>query len=136
MIADQPLLGVGLGRFGYRIDPYTEYPLDRRHPRDAHNAFLLVAGEMGLPALFLLLLFLLTLAVTAAGTFFRRRISPDRPLALACLGTLTGVFVTCMLGSRFSDESLIGYFWILAALTVVVGRLPVPRNPGPRSAWR
>jgi O-antigen ligase len=136
MIVDKPLFGVGLGQFGPSIGLYTEYALDERHPRDAHNAFFAVAGEMGLPALFLLLLFLAALAATAARMYFGRRISPDRPLGLACLGMLVGLVVTCMLGSRFSDESLIGYFWMLAALTVVVSRLPLPHRPSPRPRWR
>jgi hypothetical protein len=36
-----------------------------------------------------------------------------------------------MLGSRFADESLIGYFWILSALLAVTNRFslrPVPRR--------
>ncbi len=136
MILDRPLLGVGLGRFGRTIDFYTDYPLDRRHPRDAHNAFLLTAGEMGLPSLLLLLLFLAALSTSAALTYFRHRTFPDRPLGLACLGMVIAMVVTCMLGSRFSDESLIGYFWMLAALTVVVGRLPVSSETKPRPAWR
>jgi O-antigen ligase len=136
MIAERPLLGVGLGRFPQTIDLYTDYPLGPGHPRDAHNAFLLVAGEMGLPALLLLVLFLVALTAAAATTYFRRRISPDRPLALACLGMVAGLVLTCMLGSRFSDDSLIGYFWILAALTLVVGRLPLPGSSGRRTAWR
>jgi len=42
--------------------------------------------------------------------------------------------VSCMLGSRFSDESLISYFWILGALLAVVRRLPEPLRPRRRRA--
>lgn len=136
MIAQHPLRGVGMGIFPYVIHHYTEVPLVEGDPTDAHNAFIKVAAEMGLPALVVLLLLLLAFVKTAVTVYFRRRKVPDRPLALACLGTLAALFVSCMLGSRFSDESLIGSFWILMALLVVVGRLPGPTRRAPRVTWR
>jgi O-antigen ligase len=136
MIAERPLQGVGLGQFPQLIGRYTELPLAKTDPHDAHNAFVLVAAEMGIPALLLLLLFLGALAATAVDTYFRRRLAPDRPLALACVGLVVSVCVSCMLGSRFSDESMIGYAWVLAGLTVVVARLPAPSGAATRSRWR
>jgi len=38
----------------------------------------------------------------------------DRRLAMAFVGVIGGVLVSCMFGSRFSDECLIGCFWVLA----------------------
>jgi O-antigen ligase len=134
MIAERPLQGVGLSQFPLLIGRYTEFPLAKSDPHDAHNAYVLVAAEMGIPALLLLLLFLAVLAVTAVGVYFRRRLAPDRPLALACVGMVAAICVSCMLGSRFSDESMIGYAWVIAALTVVVARLAPP--PSRRRPWR
>jgi O-antigen ligase len=131
MISDHPLVGVGVGRFQETIRFYTEFPLKREDPHDAHNAFLLQAAEMGLPSTFLLLLLFLVWGRTALRLRFRRRHPVDRRLALAFLGTLVAVFLSCMFGSRFSDEALVGWFWILAAMVVVVGHLrePVRRTP-------
>lgn len=126
MISDHPLVGVGVGRFQPTIGFYTELPLKREDPHDAHNAFLLQAAEMGLPSTFLLLLLFLAWARTALRLRFRRRHPVDRRLAVAFLGCLVGVFVSCMFGSRFSDEALVGWFWILAAMVVVVGHLREP----------
>jgi O-antigen ligase len=134
MIAERPLQGVGLSQFPLLIGRYTEFPLTRSDPHDAHNAFVLVAAEMGIPALLLLLLFLAVVAATAVGVYLRRRLAPDRPLALACVGMIAAICVSCMLGSRFSDESMIGYAWVIAALTVVVARLAPP--PSRRRRWR
>jgi O-antigen ligase len=136
MIAQHPLQGVGMGLFPYVIGDYTEVPIREGDPTDAHNAFIRVAAEMGLPALALLMLLLLAYTRLALWNFFRRRAIPDRPVALASLGSLAALFVSCMLGSRFSDESLIGGFWILMALLVVVDRLPGPPRRAPRVAWR
>ena len=37
------------------IGSYTEVPLKKTEPHDAHNAYLLQAAEMGLPSLVLML---------------------------------------------------------------------------------
>jgi hypothetical protein len=47
---------------------------------------------------------------------------------MAFVGCCGGLVVSCMLGSRFQDESLISYFWILAALLAVARLLPVRRH--------
>ena len=121
MIAAYPWRGVGLNRFEYEVDTYVDTPLDARHPRDAHNAYLLTAAEMGLPALVLMILLLVSLLLAALATHFsRRRDRFDRGLALGLVGTISGVATSCMLGSRFSDDGVIGYFWMLAALLIVV----------------
>ncbi len=128
MIRERPLTGVGLGQFSSVVGQYTEVTLSKEDPNDAHNAFILIAAEMGLPALATALTLLLALALAATRAWFRRRHRVDRTVALAFLGSWVGLIVSCMLGSRFSDESLISYFWILAALVAVVRRLPEPRR--------
>jgi O-antigen ligase len=119
MIAAHPLDGIGLGRFQRMIGYYTEVPLRKTDPHDAHNAFILVAAETGIPSLLLLLLLFAAWGVLALRLRFAHRHPVDRNLGIAFLGTLVGVLVSCMLGSRFSDEALIAWFWILAALVVV-----------------
>jgi putative inorganic carbon (hco3(-)) transporter len=128
MVADQPLLGVGMYRFAEVVPSFTEEMLRPDDPRDAHNAFLLVAAEMGVPSLLLLLLILSLWGVLAVRVYFRRRHPGDRRLALVFLGSLTAVVMSCMVGSRFAEESLIGYFWVLAALLVLTARWPEPRR--------
>jgi O-antigen ligase len=129
MIGEHPLVGVGVGRFQKVIASYAPVPLKKDDPHDAHNAFLLQAAEMGLPSLVLLLLLFLIWGRTALRLRFRRHHPVDRRLGLAFLGSLIGVGTSCMLGSRFSDEALVGWFWMLAAMVVVLGRLREPRRP-------
>lgn len=134
MIRERPLTGVGLGQFSSVVGHYTDVTLSKDDPNDAHNAFILIAAEMGLPALAMVLILLLALALASVRAFFRRRHWIDRTVALALLGSWTGLIVSCMLGSRFSDESLISYFWILGALLAVARRLPEPRRARRRRA--
>jgi O-antigen ligase len=124
MIRERPLTGVGLGEFSSVVPHYTEVTLSKDDPNDAHNAFILIAAEMGLPALAAVLVLLAAVALAAARAFFRRHHRADRTVALAVLGSWVGLVVSCMFGSRFSDESLISYFWILVALLAVARCLP------------
>jgi O-antigen ligase len=129
LIATQPLQGVGIGRFERMIGYYTEKPLKKDDPHDAHNAFILVAAENGLPSLALLFLLFAAWTLLALRLRFRHRHPADRALSLAFLGSLGGVVVSGMLGSRFSDEALVGWFWMLAALVAAASRFRV----GPRA---
>jgi O-antigen ligase len=122
VIAAHPVQGVGLGRFERVIGYYTEVPLRRSDPHDAHNAFILVAAECGLPALGLLLVLFAAWALLGLRLRFRHAHPVDRSLGLAFLGTLGGVVTSGLLGSRFSDEALIGWFWMLAGLAAAASR--------------
>jgi O-antigen ligase len=112
MIKAHPFLGVGFGRFVDTIVDYAE--LDR--PRDAHNAYLITAAELGLPGL-LLLLVNLTLLFWIANKVYRRH--PDRfvhATALGFLGGLSALLMANMFGSRLNSTEVASYVWILAAL--------------------
>lgn len=128
MIAAHPFVGVGLGSFQRHIEHYTPVPIKKHDPHDAHNAFLLQAGEMGLPSLLVLLLLFAVWARKALRIRLTHAHPIDRRLALTFLGMLAGVLVSCMLGSRFSEEALIGWFWMVAAMVTVVARLPGDRR--------
>jgi len=131
MSLDYPLMGVGLGRFPQLIGQYTETA--GKEGRDAHNAYLLVAAELGIPAAIVMVSMLLWLGATTSVLYFRRRHAhKERGLPLAFLGCWAAVVASCVFGSRFSDETVIGYFWILAALVIVLhhlGRTSLDASP-------
>jgi len=112
MIGDYPWMGVGFGRFHSRIKEYTPEQLSM----DAHNAYLITAAELGIPALVLFLLVLL--AVFRVTSFVHKRSSDSfiRATALGFLGGLSGLLMANMFGSRMNTTEVSGYFWILAAL--------------------
>jgi O-antigen ligase len=116
MARAEPWFGVGLGRFQQVVPLYTEDPLGEDAPRDAHNTYILTLAELGAPALALMVALLLWLAADAVAVYMRGRTRVDRMVSLGFLGTSVAVAVSCAFGSRFSDENLIGLFWILAAL--------------------
>jgi O-Antigen ligase len=124
IIREHPWRGVGLNRFSDVVGDYTAEPLGENDPSDAHNAYVKIAAEMGIPALVAMVSILLWLGATAAIKYFKRQDLFDRSLALGVLGSVIGVAVSCMFGSRFSDEALMGQFWVLIGAFRVVASLP------------
>lgn len=95
MLKDYPLLGVGIGNFEYVYPKYrtlTEnvFTYDWRLTR-AHNDYLQIAAEAGIPALFL---FLLVLLVYLVKTLLFLRASPDAEKNLPVLALFTGITAT------------------------------------------
>jgi O-antigen ligase len=119
MIRDEPLLGVGYGRFGELVQGY----LPDIGYRDVHNTYLLFAAEMGIPGL-LVLLWVLG-GVLREAVFLCRR-APDRffrGVGLGFAGGMAGLLVVCVFGSRITSFEIFGYFWVLAAIVVRANEL-------------
>jgi hypothetical protein len=129
MIEANPFQGVGLGHFAESVDEFVDTPLPENHPRDAHNAYLLTAAELGLPGLAIMVLNLLSLLALAVYVYFTHQHPFDRGMALGFVGTMFAVVVSCVFGSRFSDDAVIGHFWLLAAALVVINSLPRAGQP-------
>jgi putative inorganic carbon (hco3(-)) transporter len=72
MIAESPAVGVGIGNFRWEAPKYN---IDIREPQVAHNTYLQIATEMGVPAL---MVWLLILAVTYLEMIRVRRRTRDR----------------------------------------------------------
>ena len=94
---------------------------------DAHNTYLLVAGEMGLPALLVFLIILLSV-LGHSGWLVRRAKDPlIRALGLGVAAGTAALMVSNLFGSRMNSEALISYFWMLAGL-VVAAKVLVKRG--------
>lgn len=128
MIRQHPLAGVGLYRFGYMVGRYTPEPIGPDDPRDAHNAFILTAGELGLPGLGVLVSLLAWSGAASVASRLRGVHPTERLMGLACCGSLMAVIVSCMFGSRFSEEALIGGFWILMATLFALREMPAAES--------
>ncbi len=116
IIADYPLWGTGYGTFASVIPYYT--PELEGKQIDAHNSYIIIAAEMGIPAL---IVFLWILGLVVWKTYRLYKVAEDPFIKATALGFLAGLFgllVANMFGSRMHSEEISGYFWILAALVV------------------
>jgi putative inorganic carbon (HCO3(-)) transporter len=130
MIADHPLLGVGLGRFKPLMPQYADpgTPIDTM----AHNTYIEVAAELGLP----------TLVVFLAIPFFSyRSLEKARQRAevagrefpyYAALGLQAGL-VGYMVGAFFLSAEYQKLFWLSLLLSMCLPRLVRARRARPEA---
>lgn len=103
--------GIGANRFKGLIGDYSNYP-----GKDAHNYFVLTLAEAGLQGLLALLL--LVFALWRLSGRLVREASDHEGLALA-LGFRVAVIAMALgniYGSPFSEGTVMGIFWALAAI--------------------
>ncbi len=100
MVAERPLAGIGIGRFFKDVSRYASNPaLLPRQQENAHNYFLQLAAEQGLPALAVLLA-IWTAALRRASRDLsdsRCRAGERWAAAAACAGVVAFA-VTCLTG--------------------------------------
>lgn len=145
MIKENPWWGVGYGAFPRFLPHYTE---GRVGTMDAHNSYLLIAAEMGIPTLIVFLLILMTVIYYTRWLYLRTGDPFLKALALGFLAGLIGLVVTNFFGSRIDSQETAGFFWILCGLimrAVLMERRGKGRETGgkgelvpreiPKGAW-
>jgi putative inorganic carbon (HCO3(-)) transporter len=124
MVADAPLTGFGLASFKVEAGAYADLPEDVRFA--AHNAYLEIAVEMGLPGL-VALLALIYLSCRSADRVRRQTRRTGPPLlhrsALGIEAGLVGFAVSLM----FVSGLFLKMFWLMLFLTMCLPAL-VPRE--------
>jgi O-antigen ligase len=111
LIVDKPLLGVGLERFG---DAFKEHTGARVGPDDPHNAYMMVAAELGVPALGTYVL----MAAAVAAAAWRRGRSASRETAAVRVG-LSAAVCALLVFQVFSAEPLASRLtWIVFGLAL------------------
>jgi O-antigen ligase len=122
MIRSRPLLGHGIGSFYSDSVRYAPpHDLLNRRPEFAHNIFIQVAAEQGLPAMILLVV-LLGLAFRNGWSAWRQASLPYSADCLAALGLTLGLAAyiqTCLTSNSlliYAGHPLI--FWFIAATLV------------------
>lgn len=133
MIEARPIAGIGIGRYFKDVSAYASEEAQLIHPQEnAHNYFLQLAAEAGLPAL---AAFLALVAATTSASWHRVRALSPAGRHLVC-GALAGTFaflVTCLTGHPLLLREGQYAFWVLLALSgaaAITG--PAPAS----SAWR
>jgi len=124
MIKDNPLFGVGYKMFQSNIFHYVPHNEETSHlslkKRDAHNAYLLIGAEMGIPTLLVFGYLLFSMFRISLYSFW---VSTDRFWKLICLGTASTVvslIITNIFGSRFNSMIVTGYLWALLAIILKI----------------
>ncbi len=110
MIMDYPFFGVGYGLFGYMLQRYWDGGV-----RDAHNTYLIIAAEMGIPALIVFLWIVFLVFINTLRLYKTTQDPFSKAVALGFLGGLFGLLMSNMFGSRLDSQAVASYFWILAA---------------------
>ena len=128
MIKRNPLTGVGFGNYKAVVTRYDTTGIVRQDPHVAHNAYLEIAAEMGLPAIVVYLLFLGTAFFSAGKT--RKRALAHRSellaaLAVGCQASILGVGV----GIFFVSGQYTRLFWFVLCMTMVIPLLVPVRAP-------
>lgn len=115
MIQDYPLTGVGIGNY---IEYYMQYTHDERGiPRSAHNSWVAVAAEMGLPTLVVFLLIHL-LAFGRLYLLSRRAAREGDRSVLDGVGVVAFVLTGFILIGFTQTLQWTKYLWLFLALAV------------------
>jgi O-antigen ligase len=130
IIQSNPWLGIGLSNY-VNVAPYydtTKEAIAYEFPRPVHNEFLLIAAEIGLPALICFLIILAALMVQLFRVS-RSREDPVLPyIAIGLLGTYFGW--SLFRQTDYAYVLLADPFWLLAGLSQALATLLPASTPG------
>ena len=112
LIRENPILGVGYHLFETKIEHYWPEAV----ALDPHNTYLLIAGELGIPAA-LVFLGMYLLAIGGANELYRLTHDPlSKALSLGFLGGIFALLSSHLYTTELDAPEVLGYFWVLAAL--------------------
>lgn len=124
MIKEHPLFGVGYGRFDEEVGRYRPSVAGK----DAHNNFLKIAAEMGIPALAAFVILLLVCLWRA----WRLHGAVSDPLLKVILlgycGSVVGVMVANIFGSRLDSAEITIQFWAMTGGVLIIEREHMARE--------
>jgi O-antigen ligase len=115
LIKDRPW-GIGLNHFKRQIGRVTDY-----ERMDAHNHFVLIATEAGLPGL-LAMVVLIGALLWLGWSLARTGTDDGRVLGTGFMFSVVAMALGNVYGSRFFDGDVMGNFWALAGLTAALYR--------------
>lgn len=131
MIKSHPLTGVGMGQFSKNVLQYLDSDLPETRAQTAHNSFVLIAAEAGIPALILYLAIIILTFINLWIVYRRYRLRNidfampvwSRPLIASIVGIL--------ISSLFLSQAYSWFFYILIAINETIRRNVVYRKEVP-----
>ncbi len=127
MISENPLMGVGYGNFRRRIGHYAP----GQAGRDAHNTYLIVAAEMGVPAFLLFIYFFYLVFRKAVYVYCEagREAEPNmHMIVVAYLAMFTAAMVSNIFGSRFDSVEVTVQIYAMTGVVVSASRFFLYHN--------
>jgi O-antigen ligase len=125
MIEERPLLGSGIGTYGYQSLPYQAEFFAQGNNRDiyphgfavqAHNEYLQMWAEMGIIGL---LLFLGIIFIYYRNIFinFRKMGEKGKAITISLAGGVTAVLVDALFGFPLQLAASLSLFWLFLGLS-------------------
>lgn len=122
LIADNPLTGVGLNHYTYDMEKYdrTFVAITRDWSAPVHNTFMLIAGEIGIPATIFPVLMIWFTMYKSIRLFFKT----EGTMSAISLGTFGGV-LSWVVHNQVDPTSIYSEypFWILSGLIIAMDRI-------------
>jgi putative inorganic carbon (HCO3(-)) transporter len=128
MTIQHPLFGVGVGNFQNFYPAYSGHRFGVNH---AHNLFLNIAAERGLPAFLVFAALIITLFRVLAATLARTRTTLEQALVAGLAATFLAYFVHSWFEVSYYDYKVLLLFWLLVGTAVT---LPAVLAPSPQGA--
>ncbi|HEV2386277.1 MAG TPA: O-antigen ligase family protein [Candidatus Acidoferrales bacterium] len=119
IIQAHPLTGIGVGNFKYEVAGYTSHP-DLRYM--AHNTYLEISSEMGLPGLLAFLLMFFSAIVSYGRLAREAERTHDMQIAMTANGAQAGL-VGFGVAALFVSAEFLRMFWFLLFLAMCLGPL-------------
>ena len=126
MLREHPFFGVGLGNYKLVVVKYDTTGLIAADPHIAHNAYLEIAAEMGIPAVIAYLLFLGTTFLSLETTRKRLLVADSRSLAAIALGMQASLLGTSV-AIFFVSGQYTRIFWLVLIMSMCLPAL-VPKQ--------
>jgi putative inorganic carbon (hco3(-)) transporter len=118
MTVDHPLFGIGVDNF-QNFDPnYGNFGINH-----AHNLFLNIAAERGIPALLVFGFLIVTLFRTLASSLRSAQSTMERALIAGFLATFAGYLVHSIFEVSYYDHKVLLLFWLLVGVAASTPRL-------------
>jgi O-antigen ligase len=127
MAANHPIFGVGLGRFHELSADYVNIPQLAGAHENAHNNFLQVLAELGVPGL-VLFGFMIGLALAALA-----RTPQPSTTTYGLLAGLVVFLITCLGGHPLLVHAVAYPFWLALGIAAAQGPPPTSQFRWPRS---
>src|SRR5512143_907555 len=115
MIADQPLLGVGLNMYPFHL---REYGYEGRKLKSSHNIYIQLSAEQGIPCAIAHTVMMLTILWIAWQVASRAPGSFQSAIGLGMFGATVAFIVGTGFGDGFYENNLSGGFWLGAGALV------------------